>query len=43
MTEIDHDNFSVFSKWPLNALGEILLKNRSIPQNFLRLLTNYKE
>ena len=29
MTEIDNDNFSVFSKSPLNALGEILLIGQS--------------
>ena len=36
MIEIDHDNFTVFSKSSLKAQGKILLKDKTIPQNFLR-------
>ena len=36
MIEIDHDNFTVFSKPPLKAKGKILLKDKTTPQNFLR-------
>jgi len=34
--EIVHDNFTVFTKSPLKAQGKILLKDKTIPQNFLR-------
>ena len=34
--EIVHDNFTLFSKSPLKAQGKILLKDKTIPQNFLR-------